>query len=244
MRDRLLLMLRVTLSFALLTACAVGMLLIAALTLFQCRRWYSERIATPCGRLVLRLWGIRLAVHRKAPFPQAQTIFISNHSSTIDLFALIALGLPNTRFFLSGYLRTLLPLGLIGYLIGVFWTVPQKYPARRMRIFRRAERILRRTGESVFLSPEGTRVTTGRIGHFNKGAFHLATVLHAPIMPIFLFIPQSINPGRGLHARSGEVQVHLRAPIDTADWRIENLEANRDRMREFYIHWQDELERR
>ena len=32
---------------------------------------------------------------------------------------------------------------------GVIWTVPQTFPERRVEIFKRAERILRRTGEAV-----------------------------------------------------------------------------------------------
>jgi 1-acyl-sn-glycerol-3-phosphate acyltransferase len=214
-RDKLVFLARAGTTLVLMTACALAMLAVAVLTLFQCRRFYSERMATPCGRLVLRVWGIGMVVHQDAPFPPGQVVYVSNHTSTIDVFALVALGLPNARFFLSGYLRQLLPLGLIGYLIGIFWTVPQTYPARRTRIFQRAARVLRRTGESVYLSPEGERVTTGGIGPFNKGAFHLATALGAPIVPLFIFIPKAIDPGKGLHARPGTVHVFVRPPIDT-----------------------------
>ena len=84
---------------------------------------------------------------------------------------LIALALPRTRFFLSGFLRKVVPIGIIGTLIRIFWTVPQEFAERRREIFKRADRILRETGDSVYLSPEGMRVTTGEIGAFNKGSF-------------------------------------------------------------------------
>jgi len=242
MRDQMVLLARFTLSLCILTLTALAMLAVATATLFQCRRFYSERIATPFGHLILRVWGIRMVVHRAAPFPPRQAVFISNHTSTIDLFALVALGLPNARFFLSGFLRKLLPLGLIGYLIGIFWTVPQEYPEQRRRIFERAERVLRRTGESVYLSPEGVRVTTGEIGHFNKGAFHLATALRAPIVPLFIHIPTAIDPGMGWNARPGTVEVHVRPAIETADWRLDELIANKERVRDFYVHWKRELD--
>jgi 1-acyl-sn-glycerol-3-phosphate acyltransferase len=239
--ERLVFLARAGATLVLMTVCALAMLAVAVLTLFQYRRFYSERMASPCGRLVLRIWGIDMVVHRDAPYPARQTVFISNHTSTIDVFALVALGLPNARFFLSGYLRKLLPLGLIGYLIGIFWTVPQAFPERRTRIFQRAERVLRRTGESVYLSPEGERVTTGAIGPFNKGAFHLATALGAPIVPLFIFIPREIDPGRGLNARSGTVHVYVRPPIETVGWRMEDLVANKERVRDFYVDWQRSL---
>lgn len=233
--------LRCAATLTLLTIGSLVMLLVAALTLFRARRLYGEVFARALGRTTLRLWGIRVALQGTLPLAPQPSIYIANHTSTIDLFVLIALGLPNTRFFLSGYLRKLLPLGLIGVLLGVFWTVPQDQPARRTRIFRRAARILRRSGESVFLSPEGQRVTSGRIGHFNKGAFHLAIDLKLPIVPLYIRIPPAIDPGKGFDARPGVVQVHVRAPIDTRAWRIDNLERHRDGVRALYVQWHQQL---
>jgi 1-acyl-sn-glycerol-3-phosphate acyltransferase len=230
-------LLRIATTLMLMSMGALVMLCIAIVTLFQLRQIYSERIATPLGRIALRLWGIRVRVHHLAPFPDGQVVYVSNHTSTIDIFVLIALSLPNTRFFLSGFLRKLLPLGLIGYLIGIFWTVPQDYPKRRQEIFRRADFILRRTGESVYLSPEGERVTTGEIGHFNKGAFHLATSLQAPIVPIFIAIPSSIDPGRGLNASAGVVDVYVHNAISTAEWNIEDVVTHKETMRQRFVEW-------
>jgi 1-acyl-sn-glycerol-3-phosphate acyltransferase len=240
MCERLVFVLRAATTLVLMTITSLVMLLVAILTLFQARRWYSEGIATPMGRVVLKLWGIEMVVHQSASFPTRQTVFVSNHTSTIDVFALVALGLPRARFFLSGFLRKLLPLGLIGYLIGIFWTVPQSFPEKRTRIFQRAERILRRTGDSVYLSPEGERVTSGEIGPFNKGAFHLATNLHAPIVPLFIAIPQAIDPGRGLAAKSGTINVYVKEPIDTSQWRLEDLIANKEAVRDRFLAWNRE----
>ena len=243
-----LLYLRVIASPLLLTLCSLVMLLAAILTLFQKRRWYAESIAAPFGKMMLKLWGIDMQVHNRPDMhqtnhaPASQTVYISNHSSTLDLFALIALGLPNTRFFLSGFLRKILPLGLIGYLIGNFWTVPQEYPEQRTAIFKRATATLRNSGESVYLSPEGQRVTDGNIGHFNKGSFHLATELSAPIVPLFIFIPPAINPGTGLIAASGTMHVYFGDSIDTKEWQLDNLIAHKDDVRAFYIDWQRRLQ--
>lgn len=228
-------------SLMVMTVGALVMLLVALVTGFQLRRFYSECLAATLGRIVLAIFGVRFVVHREASYPAGQVVYVSNHTSTIDVFVLVALGLPNARFFLSGFLRKLLPLGLIGYLTGIFWTVPQERPHERRRIFRRAAATLRASGESVYLSPEGERVTTGRIGHFNKGAFHLAADLRAPIVPLFIRIPRDIDPGKGLAARSGRVDVFVGAPIDTSRWRVEDVEAHRDAMRAHYVRWHAEL---
>jgi 1-acyl-sn-glycerol-3-phosphate acyltransferase len=227
--------LRIAASFGVLTLGSVVMLGAAVPTLFLAHRLYSEVIGRWIGIAILRLAGVRFRVHDRAAVPAAQVIYISNHSSTLDVFVLIALGLPRTRFFLSGFLRRLVPLGVIGALIRIFWTVPQDFPERRREIFRRADRILRRTGDSVYLSPEGMRVTTGEIGHFNKGAFHLATSLRAPIVPLYFSIPQNINPGRGYDAKPGVIDIHFLPTIDTSRWTLDDLERNRDGVRDLFV---------
>jgi 1-acyl-sn-glycerol-3-phosphate acyltransferase len=191
---------------------------------------------------VLRIYGVRVRVLGARPFPQSQTVYISNHTSTLDLFVLVALGLPNCRFFLSGFVRRFVPLGVIAVAMGTFFTVPQDRPEERKRIFRRAADTLKRTGESVYLSPEGGRITTGQIGHFNKGAFHIATDLRAPIVPMYFHIPREIDPGRGYSARRGTVTVHVLPPIDTADWRIDDVLINKEHVRDTFVRVHQELQ--
>jgi putative phosphoserine phosphatase/1-acylglycerol-3-phosphate O-acyltransferase len=227
--------LRVAASFAALTLGSIVMLAAAIPTLGLARRFYSETIGRWIGWSVLRLSGIRYRVHGDPSPANTQTIYISNHTSTLDVFILIALALPGTRFFLSGFLRKMVPIGIIGTLIRIFWTVPQEYPEQRRQIFKRADRILRQTGDSVYLSPEGMRVTTGEIGAFNKGAFHLATSLHARIVPIYIAIPRDIDPGMGYDAKPGTTDVYFLPAIDTSSWRIADLDVNRRAVRDLFV---------
>jgi 1-acyl-sn-glycerol-3-phosphate acyltransferase len=238
--NRMISLLRDALTLVVMTLGAVVLLVVAVFTLFRMPRLYREGIVATLGDLTLAIWKIRVVVHQERPFPETQTIYISNHTSTIDMFVLISLRLPNARFFLSGFLRKLLPLGLIGYLTGIFWTVPQSFPEKRIAIFKRAARTLRRTRESVYLSPEGERVTSGEIGHFNKGAFHLATDLKLPIVPVFIAIPGSMDPGKGLHPGAGTVHVYVKPAIDTSGWKLEDLTANKERVRAMFGEWNRE----
>jgi 1-acyl-sn-glycerol-3-phosphate acyltransferase len=213
---------------------ALALLPIGIITAFRTRRLYS-RIAAFAAIRILGLYGVHLRVVPRQLFPRAQVIYVSNHSSTLDLFILVALGLPNCRFFLSGFLRKIVPLGAIAWMMGTFFTVPQNRPDERRRIFARAERVLRRTRESVYLSPEGGRITSGEIGHFNKAAFHLATNLHVPIVPLYFEIPPAVDPGRGFDARPGEITVHIQPSIDTRGWTISQLAANVAHVRDLYV---------
>jgi 1-acyl-sn-glycerol-3-phosphate acyltransferase len=189
------------------------------------------------ARTILRVYGIRLAMHGRDVIPEGQVVYVSNHTSTIDLFALTALDLPNTRFFMSGFLRWYGPLGVLAMLMGTFFTVPQPFQAERRRRFAAAARALRETGESVYLSPEGARITTGEIGHFNKGAFHLAASLGAPIVPLYIAIPRGTNPGAGYDARPGQVAVHVMPAIDTWGWKVEDAATHADRVRLTFVGW-------
>ena len=229
-----------TISGLFITAAALAVVPAAVVTLFQARRLYA-RYCSYVARVVLRIWNLRVDVHGGPQDGTRQVVYISNHSSTIDLFVLVALGLPNTRFFLSGFLQKMVPLGVLAHLMGTFFTVPQNRPDERRRIFSRACRILERTRECVYLSPEGMRITTGQIGHFNKGAFHLATVLGAPLAPFHIFIPSDIDPGAGYRAKPGTVVVTFQPLIETRAWRVEDVVANKDCVRDLFVTWHREL---
>ena len=222
----------------LMCAGATLMVPLGILTAFRARRLYAA-CATGLSRGILRMYGIRMEVHGAPPWPSGQAIYVSNHTSSLDIFILVALGMPNTRFFLSGFLRKIVPLGVISSMMGTFFTVPQSNPAERARLFARAARVLKRTRESVYLSPEGGRVTTGTVGHFNKGAFHLATDLHAPIVPMFLCIPPDVDPKRGVDARPGTVHVHVLPAVDTRAWVLEDLIRNKESVRDLLVRFQE-----
>jgi len=236
-------LLQIIAGFTVMTVGSLVTLVVAVVTLFQARDLYASYIIAPTARIALWIAGIKFVVHDKQYLSQAQSVYIANHSSTLDVFILTAMRLPNTRFFLSGHLRKKFPpLGLLGYLAGVFWTVPQDFPERRVEIFKRAERILWITGESVFLSPEGNKGTIGQIASFNKGAFHLATNLSAPIVPMYFVIPTEINPGWGYNFRTGVVHIYVQPPIPTNDWKLEDLDENRQKMHRTFLDLQNRYE--
>jgi 1-acyl-sn-glycerol-3-phosphate acyltransferase len=182
---------------------------------------------------------LRLEVHQDEPFPETQTVYVSNHSSTLDMFVLVALGLPSTRFVgaqdLDGFLRWMAPLGVFTSLMGTRWAPPPSTPVDRARWFRATERLLCRTGDSIYLSPEGERVTTGRIGRFNQDNFQLAANLGVSIVPLYIEIPRDIDPRKGFDALPGTVRVHVQRPISTDGWTVEPLASNTEMVRDMFV---------
>jgi len=232
-------------TLSVLTIAAVIMLAVAVVTGFRARRFYSEVMAKWLSRAILRMWGVRLEVHQDEPFPETQTVYVSNHSSTLDMFVLVALGLPNTRFVgaqdLSGFLRWMAPLGVFTVLMGTRWAPPPSRPVERARWFEATEHILRRTGGSIYLSPEGERVTTGRLGRFNTDNFQLAANLAAPIVPLYIDIPREIDPGTGFDALPGTVHVRVQPAISTRGWTPKGLDANTGMVRDIFVRIHEAL---
>ena len=228
-------------TFLLLCGTAIVALCVATGTLFRKRRLYTEVLARWLAATILRVQGVTLVSFPQQAAIHKQKIYVFNHTSTLDMFILLSLGLPRTRYFMRGRLRAIIPLGIITHLMGTFFTPSQADPAARVRCFQNAGRVLRRTGDSVCLSPEGTRVTTCTIGPFNKGAFHLATVLKVPIVPLFIDIPLATNPGKGWGVVPGTVHVHLLPEIRTDAWRLDTLDEHKEQVRSVYIRFQEEL---
>ncbi|MEZ4434733.1 MAG: lysophospholipid acyltransferase family protein [bacterium] len=225
----------VSLAMAWMTVAAAGVTGVQLVTLGRGRNWCQNTISTWTARRILAGLGVRLDVRDGGAFSRReQTVFIANHTSTLDFFVGTALGLPNTRAFLARKLALFAPVGVIGVMLGHFFTVPQQFTEERRRIFKRAAARLRASGDSVYLTPEGTRYMDGT-GPFNRGAFHLALDLGVPIQPIFIEVPAAINPGKNLKTRPGTVIVRAGPLVETSGWRLETLPDHIAAVRQLYL---------
>jgi 1-acyl-sn-glycerol-3-phosphate acyltransferase len=199
--------------------------------LFMGRRACAERLGPWAARIVLRMFGVTVDAHFALPLPERRVVYVSNHSSAVDILVLLQLGLPRSRYFMKRGAWVIPPLALIAMCVGTFFTVPQKYTDKRRKLFARACNKLRQTGDSVYLSPEGTRVTTGGVGPFNKGVFHLAAELRVPIVPLYIEVPRTDNTGKSWVMKRAVVHVHQLPDIDTSVFRPETARFHADEVR-------------
>ncbi len=56
------------------------------------------------------------------------------------------------------------------------------------------------------------------------------------IQPLYIEIPPDVDPGLTFEVpRRGQVVIHALPPIDASAWTLEDLERNRDRVREGFV---------
>jgi putative phosphoserine phosphatase/1-acylglycerol-3-phosphate O-acyltransferase len=211
-------------------------LLAQLLTLGHATRFCMNHVCPLGSRFMMWIIGVEVRFHGFESVPDP-CIVIGNHTSTLDMFIVTMLPVRNKRTFMARWTRIYPPLALNCYANGTIFTPPQRYPALRVRCFQAAEKRLRAAQDSCFLSVEGIRWTTPKVGPFNKGAFHLSAALGWPILPVYIDIPREINPGIGFKTRRGVVHVYARPPIETHTWKIEDIVRHKEETRALYLDY-------
>jgi 1-acyl-sn-glycerol-3-phosphate acyltransferase len=94
-----------------------------------------------------------------------------------------------------------------------FILVDRSNTERAVASLKRANAILAR-GCSVYIAPEGTRRSDGKLGPLKKGGFALALATSAPILPVGLWGTANIQAPKTFRSRPGEaVHVVIGKPI-------------------------------
>ncbi|MBW1732964.1 MAG: 1-acyl-sn-glycerol-3-phosphate acyltransferase [Deltaproteobacteria bacterium] len=170
------------------------------------------RCAAPWARVILRVCGIRVRVNGlENTEADAPRIYMTNHQSFFDIFALLAFLPVNFKFILKQELMKLPVFGpamkRAGY-IGIERGDPRK-AVKSMN--QAAQRI--RSGASVLIFPEGTRSPDGRLGQFKKGGFSLAVKSGCHIVPVAISGSHRIAPKGSLRIRKGTFSLAVGEPI-------------------------------
>lgn len=90
-------------------------------------------------------------------------------------------------------------------------------------------------GVSLAIAPEGTRSTSGVLGTFKKGAFHVAMQAGVPIVPVVLRNSDVLGPSSATMMRSGTVQVAVLPPVPTTGWTAKDLNARVAEVRQMFV---------
>jgi len=90
-----------------------------------------------------------------------------------------------------------------------------------------------RSGVNVWIAPEGTRSTTGKLGPFKKGGFILALDTKTRILPITIDGTRFVLPAHTARISRGKlVRVRFHPPIDPAPYGLERRDELVARVRD------------
>ncbi|KAJ4832606.1 hypothetical protein Tsubulata_027155 [Turnera subulata] len=149
------------------------------------------------------------------PPTDTPAVYVSNHQSFLDIYALLTLG--RGFKFISKTSIFLFPI--IGWAMLLLGTIPLKRMDSRSQLdcLKRCIDLVNK-GASVLFFPEGTRSKDGNLGTFKKGAFSVAAKTGVPVIPITLIGTGKIMPA-GMEGilNSGSVRVVVHKPIEGSD---------------------------
>jgi 1-acyl-sn-glycerol-3-phosphate acyltransferase len=185
-------------------------------------RWWSAAMLRALGARV-RYAGLEHAVSH------VPCIYMANHQSSVDIWALVRILPPPTRFVAK---RSLLRIPVMGWAMaaGGFVFIDRTDRPRAIRSLERAVERLR-AGRPVVLFPEGTRSRDGRLQSFKKGPFHLALEAGVPIVPVAISGSWKVLPPRKARIEPGPVKVEFLPPMRVDAFLPDNHDGLREEVR-------------
>jgi 1-acyl-sn-glycerol-3-phosphate acyltransferase len=166
------------------------------------------------SRVVLGFAGVKVTVEWRGQLQPGQPyVFMANHTSAVDIWALFAALPVRVRFIAK---KQLARIPLFGWAMwaGRFIFIDRANAVAARRSIEEAGRRIR-GGDCVLLFPEGTRSRTGELGAFKKGGFHLAINAGVPIVPVALSGAREAMPKGSWLLRPGHVHLVIGAPVST-----------------------------
>ena len=211
-------------------------LLLLIVSLGRLSSFVVESIAPLIVKPVFWVAGIRFRIEKNVDPVPCPAVFIVNHSSSLDILTILALGLPRVRFVAKWQLQYNPIFFVLGHLTGQVFIRREK-SEKAVATLRRNVSRLKRKKLSVMLAPEGSRKHPGIIGPFKKGPFRMAMDLGYPIVPIYFDGNRELSSGGFLLTKSGTVTATIHPPIPTKDWTLENLDEHIASVRQRYLEW-------
>lgn len=202
----------------------IGFPLIVVVTLFTalltiiCFPWRNGKLPRAVqvfwSRSVLWLLLVPIKVSgRENVDPKQSYVFVANHQSFLDVFAVYGWLPNNFKWLMKKELRKIPFVGTACAVAGHIF-VDRSNPRAAMESLTYIKAQLH-DGISTVIFPEGTRTKTGEMGRFKAGAFKIAMDMGLPVVPITLNgFYQSMPPGQFFANLNSRVSLHIGKPID------------------------------
>jgi 1-acyl-sn-glycerol-3-phosphate acyltransferase len=148
--------------------------------------------------------------------PDEAFVVMSNHQSLYDIPCLFQALRPRRLRMVAKTELFRVPIWAGAMRAAGFVEVNRENRIAAMRSLDRAREAIK-NGTSIWIAPEGTRSSSGELGSFKKGGFHLATGAGARILPVSIIGTEAILPAKGTRVEDGKsVKVVVAPPVDPA----------------------------
>lgn len=183
------------------------------------------------ARTMLGMAGVRVRAdgleHVRAGGAQ---IFVCNHQSAFDIWALMAT-LPASLRFVAKQELARIPVFARACRSAGHVFIDREDRAGALAAIRDAGRRMREEGLSLVLFPEGTRSSDGRLGRFKKGTFVLAIETGIDLVPVSLEGGARRHPRGALRIRPGRMWLRCGPAIPTSGLTAEDRAQLTERTR-------------
>jgi 1-acyl-sn-glycerol-3-phosphate acyltransferase len=199
-----------------------------------------DRAGREWGRKLLRLNGIPVSTEGEEQIPGGPCVFVANHVSWVDIWALVAV-LPGRVRFLAK--RELLLVPVFGWAMKRAGHRPIDRQNRRAAFDAYAEAVrLIQEGTRAIIFGEGTRSRTGELLPLKKGPFVLAIQAGVPVVPVYLEGSYQVLPKGSIALRPRPVRVLVGEPLATDGLTYEDRETLSLRCRERLLALRDHVD--
>ena len=206
----------------------IGFPLIVVVTLFTalltiiCFPWRNGRLPRTVqvfwSRSVLWLLLVPIKVTGRENVDSNQSyVFVANHQSFLDVFAVYGWLPNNFKWLMKKELRKIPFVGTACAVAGHIF-VDRSNPRAAMESLTYIKAQLH-DGISTVIFPEGTRTRTGEMGRFKQGAFKIAMDMDLPVVPISLSGFFDAMPRNKFYVKPfSRVALHIGKPIDISQF--------------------------
>jgi 1-acyl-sn-glycerol-3-phosphate acyltransferase len=192
---------------------------------FRASMEYFDWTNRTWARWMLRVSGVRVHVEGGENAPAGKPkIFVSNHCSWFDVFALSA-SLPGRCRFVAKKELTRIPVFGRAWQVAGHICVDRGDRQSALRSLEEAGNLMRANSSGVIIFPEGTRSPDGNLLPFKKGAFMLALHTGVDIVPIGVSGSGDILRKGGFLVKPGIITIRIGQAIPVADYGFENRDG-------------------
>ena len=149
--------------------------------------------------------------------PKQSYVFVANHQSFLDVFAVYGWLPNNFKWLMKKEIRKVPFVGTACAVAGHIF-VDRSNPRAALQSMDHIKKELV-DGISTVIFPEGTRTKTGEMGRFKQGAFKIAMDMGLPVVPLSLngFF-KAMPSGQAFANPRARVSLHIGKPIDISQF--------------------------